>query len=29
MVDQFGKEVVNQCANADYKRFPELEALKR
>jgi hypothetical protein len=29
MVDQFPKGVVNQCADADYKRFPELEALKR
>jgi len=29
MMDQFPKGVVNQCAEADYKRFPELEALKR
>jgi hypothetical protein len=29
MVDQFNARVVNQCADADYKRFPELEALKR
>jgi hypothetical protein len=29
MIDQFGKGVVNQCADADYKHFPELEALKR
>ena len=29
MIDQFNEKVVNQCADADYKRFPELEALKR
>jgi hypothetical protein len=29
MVDQFNARVINQCAEADYKRFPELETLKR
>ncbi len=29
MIDQFNKGVVNQCADAAYKPFPELEALKR
>jgi hypothetical protein len=29
MIDQFSKGVVNQCADAAYKPFPELEALKR
>jgi hypothetical protein len=29
MIDQFNNRVVNQCAEADYQRFPELEALKR
>ena len=29
MIDQFNARVINQCADADYKRFPELEALKR
>ena len=29
MVDQFNARVINQCADADYKSFPELETLKR
>jgi hypothetical protein len=29
MIDQFNKGVVNQCADAAYKPFPELESLKR
>jgi hypothetical protein len=29
MIDQFNSRVVNQCADAAYKPFPELEALKR
>jgi hypothetical protein len=29
MIDQFNAKVINQCADADYKPFPELEALKR
>jgi hypothetical protein len=29
MIDQFNARVINQCADADYKPFPELEALKR
>jgi hypothetical protein len=29
MIDQFNDKVINRCADADYKRFPELEALKR
>ncbi len=29
MIDQFSSRVVNQCADAAYKPFPELEALKR
>ncbi len=29
MVDQFPKGTPHPCADADYKHFPELEALKR
>jgi hypothetical protein len=29
MVDQFPKGAVHPCVDADYKHFPELEALKR
>jgi hypothetical protein len=29
IVDQFPKDTARPCADADYKRFPELEALKR
>lgn len=29
MIDQFNARVINQCADADYKSFPELETLKR
>jgi hypothetical protein len=29
MIDQFNSRVVNQCADAAYKPFPELEALRR
>jgi hypothetical protein len=29
MIDQFNARVINQCADADYKPFPELQALKR
>jgi hypothetical protein len=29
MVDQFPKDTAHPCADADYKRFPEIEALKR
>jgi hypothetical protein len=29
MIDQFNDKVINRCVDADYKRFPELEALKR
>jgi hypothetical protein len=29
MIDQFPKDTPHPCADADYKHFPELEALKR
>jgi hypothetical protein len=29
MIDQFPKGTVHPCTGADYKHFPELEALKR
>jgi hypothetical protein len=29
MIDQFPKGAVHPCVDADYKHFPELEALKR
>jgi len=29
MIDQFPKGTVNPCVDADFKHFPELEALKR